>query len=223
MSFILSSSSLVCRRESLFVLVFKIWFWWSNFHLFFIARGWLHGLLILFCLFLPLCSLVSLHLSSLITSLVALSFALFATPGLKSIFSTYVLCAWKVVYGLKLKLLFFGGWLPFSPTQVVYLSIQSFVVFRWHGRLVCACLVCEVLFLSLSWWLCFRCFRLASFCFVVTLFLRWLFFLWPTFLVFFCAGAWSRSFVFRRLISHILCFYFFSDICLFYPRHYIIW
>ncbi|KAH0860347.1 hypothetical protein HID58_088608, partial [Brassica napus] len=42
-----------------------------------------------------------------------------------------------VVYGLKLKLLFFGGWLPFSPTQ-------SFVVFRWHGRLVCACLVCEL-------------------------------------------------------------------------------
>ncbi|KAH0899413.1 hypothetical protein HID58_048981, partial [Brassica napus] len=80
--------------------------------LFFIARGWLHGLLILFCLFLSLCSLISLHLSSLITSLVALHFTIFTTP---------------VVYGLKLKLCFLSGWFSFSPTQ-------SFVVLRWHER-----------------------------------------------------------------------------------------
>ncbi|KAH0903069.1 hypothetical protein HID58_042572, partial [Brassica napus] len=80
--------------------------------LFSIARGWLHGLLISFCLFLSLCSLISLHRSSLITSLVALPFAKFATPSLDS-----------------LKLWFLGGWLPFSPTH-------SFVVLRLHERLV---------------------------------------------------------------------------------------
>ena len=40
---------------------------------FLIARGWLHGFLISFCLFLSLCYLILLHLSSVITSLVALS------------------------------------------------------------------------------------------------------------------------------------------------------
>ena len=54
--------------------------------LFFIARGWLHGLLISFCLLLSLCSLISMYLSSLITSLVALPFAIFSTPGLDSVF-----------------------------------------------------------------------------------------------------------------------------------------
>ncbi|KAF2572926.1 hypothetical protein F2Q70_00001952 [Brassica cretica] len=80
-----------------------------------VARGWLHGLFISFCLLLSLCSLISLYLSSLITSL--------------------------VVYGLKLKLWFLGGWLLFSPTQ-------SFVILRWHECLVSACLVCEVLLIS---------------------------------------------------------------------------
>ncbi|CAG7871135.1 unnamed protein product, partial [Brassica rapa] len=48
---------------------------------------WLHGLLISFCLFfLSLCSIISLHLSLLITSLVALPFAIFATQGLDSAF-----------------------------------------------------------------------------------------------------------------------------------------
>ncbi|KAH0879629.1 hypothetical protein HID58_067023 [Brassica napus] len=99
--------------------------------LFFTARGWLHGFLISFCLFLSLCSLISLHLSSLITSLVALSFAIFATPVV-----------------LKLKFWFLGGWLVFSPTQMFYLLLMhrlicSFVVLHWHEYLVCACLVCE--------------------------------------------------------------------------------
>ncbi|KAH0860390.1 hypothetical protein HID58_088651, partial [Brassica napus] len=43
-----------------------------------------------------------------------------------------------VISSLKFELLFFGGRLPFSLPQ-------SFVVLRWHERLVCACLVCEVL------------------------------------------------------------------------------
>ena len=48
----------------------------------FISRGRSHGLLILFRLpFLP-CSLISLQLSSLLASLVALLFAMFANPGL---------------------------------------------------------------------------------------------------------------------------------------------
>ena len=46
------------------------------------------------------------------------------------------------------------------------------------------------------------------FFFVVTLFFRCLFFLWPAFLDFFCAGAWSRSFVFRGLLY--LIFYLFT-------------
>lgn len=105
---------------------------------FFIAQGWLHGLLILFCLFLSLCSLMSLHLSSLIMSLVALP-----------------LCAWKVVYGLKLKLWFLGDWLSFSPLRLfiffscilwcrcVELVFWSFGFFysKFHGS-------------SLAWALC---------------------------------------------------------------------
>ncbi|KAH0898668.1 LOW QUALITY PROTEIN: hypothetical protein HID58_048236, partial [Brassica napus] len=97
--------------------------------LFFIARGWLHGLMILFRLLFYLCSLILLHLSLLLASLVALFFAIFATPGLDSVF----LC---IISSLKFELLFFGGRLPFSLPQ-------SFVVLRWHERLVCACLVCE--------------------------------------------------------------------------------
>ncbi|KAH0869755.1 hypothetical protein HID58_076777, partial [Brassica napus] len=57
-----------------------------NFMLFFIARGWLHSLLISFYLFLSLCSLISLYVSSLITSLVSLPFAISATPSLDSVF-----------------------------------------------------------------------------------------------------------------------------------------
>ncbi|KAF2556577.1 hypothetical protein F2Q68_00016277 [Brassica cretica] len=45
------------------------------------AQGWLHGLLISFCFFLSLCSIILLHLSPLRTSPVALPFAIFATPG----------------------------------------------------------------------------------------------------------------------------------------------
>ena len=58
----------------------------------FIAWVWFHGLLILFCLPFPLCSLISFHLSSLIASLVALSFDMFPTPGLDGDFLVYVMC-----------------------------------------------------------------------------------------------------------------------------------
>ena len=52
----------------------------------FIARGWFHGLLILFRLPFLLCSLVSLQLSLVFASLVALPFAMFANPGLDNDF-----------------------------------------------------------------------------------------------------------------------------------------
>ncbi|KAH0893572.1 hypothetical protein HID58_056001 [Brassica napus] len=93
--------------------------------LFFISRGWLHGLMILFRLLFYLCSLILLHLSLLLASLVWIVFS-----------SVYALCAWNVISNLKFELLFFGGRLPFFLPQ-------SFVVLRWHERLVCACLVCE--------------------------------------------------------------------------------
>ncbi|KAH0868174.1 hypothetical protein HID58_075196, partial [Brassica napus] len=106
--------------------------------LFFIARGWSHGLLISFCLFLSCCSLISLHLSSLITSLVSLPIAIFATPGLDSVF----LC----VYFVRLEALI-SRWLAsiLSHSDCLsssHASLGNFVVFRWHERLICACLVC---------------------------------------------------------------------------------
>ncbi|KAH0855867.1 hypothetical protein HID58_084128 [Brassica napus] len=80
------------------------------------------------------------------TALRFANFILFSIPSLFShlvavwiVFSSvYVRWAWKVVYGIKLELWFFGGWLPFSLPR-------SFVVLRWHGRLA---LVCEVLLTS---------------------------------------------------------------------------
>ncbi|KAH0914698.1 hypothetical protein HID58_029144, partial [Brassica napus] len=71
-----------------------------TFYVLFIARGWLHSLLILCSLFFFLCSLTSLHFSSLVASLVALhfiyiplkvwivfSFTLFLVSNLSSDFS----------------------------------------------------------------------------------------------------------------------------------------
>ncbi|KAF3546386.1 hypothetical protein DY000_02003286 [Brassica cretica] len=49
-------------------------------------RGWLHSLLIFCSLIFSLCSLISLHFSSLDASPVAFHFAMFATPGLDSVF-----------------------------------------------------------------------------------------------------------------------------------------
>ena len=56
----------------------------------------------------------------------------------------YALCACKVVYGLKLKLWFLGGWLQFSPNQVVNLLLMHPLV-----------LVCGVGLLEF-WFLLFR-------------------------------------------------------------------
>ena len=61
-------------------------FWWSDFYVLFIARGWLHSLLILCSLFFFLCFLISLQFSSLVAFLVARRFIMFATPGLDSVF-----------------------------------------------------------------------------------------------------------------------------------------
>ena len=52
----------------------------------FIARGQLHSLLILFRLLFPLCFLISLQLSLLLASVVALPFTMLTTPGLDNVF-----------------------------------------------------------------------------------------------------------------------------------------
>ncbi|KAF3560633.1 hypothetical protein DY000_02013231 [Brassica cretica] len=84
---------------------------------------------------------VFLHL--LFLSRMAPRFVYFILSPFISLFSHLVVpfIVDHVVYGLKLKLWFLGGWLPFSPTQ-------SFVILRWHECLVSACLVCEVLLIS---------------------------------------------------------------------------
>ncbi|KAH0865106.1 LOW QUALITY PROTEIN: hypothetical protein HID58_082317, partial [Brassica napus] len=74
--------------------------------LFFIARGGLHGLLILFRLLFYIFSLIMLHISLLSALLVWIVFS-----------SVYALWAWNVVSTLKLVLLFLGGRLPFSIPQ----------------------------------------------------------------------------------------------------------
>ncbi|KAH0917664.1 hypothetical protein HID58_025324, partial [Brassica napus] len=83
----------------------------------YLVFGRFHGWLILFRLPFLLYSLISLQLSSLLASLVALPFAMFANPGLDSDF----LC--MVVSGVKLRLWFLGAYLPFSFSQFVYLVL----------------------------------------------------------------------------------------------------
>ncbi|KAH0901843.1 hypothetical protein HID58_041346, partial [Brassica napus] len=67
----------------------------------------------------------------------------FLVVGLPSIVSARLGSQDLVVYGLKLKLWFLGV-RSYSFGALVS-SIQSFVVLRCHGRLICTCLVCEVL------------------------------------------------------------------------------
>ncbi|KAH0883523.1 hypothetical protein HID58_059619, partial [Brassica napus] len=93
-------------------------------------------------------SIVSAHLGfqDRVFGDLASMFFFIARGWLHVFFSVCALYAWKVVYGLKLKLWFLGGWLPFFPTHVVYLLLMhplSFLVLRWHERFVYACLVCE--------------------------------------------------------------------------------
>ena len=52
----------------------------------FVAWGRLHSVLISFCLSFPFCFLIAFQFSSLLASLVALPFAMFATPGLDNLF-----------------------------------------------------------------------------------------------------------------------------------------
>ena len=102
--------------------------------LFFISRGWLHGLMILFRLLFYLCSLILLHLSLLLASLVAL-FSPYLLLQVWIVFSSvYALCAWKVISSLKFELLFFGGRLPFS-------SLRLFLFFSCFPWCRCAELV----------------------------------------------------------------------------------
>ncbi|KAH0873470.1 hypothetical protein HID58_070832, partial [Brassica napus] len=98
----------------------------------FFVRARFHSLLILCSLFFFLCSLISLHFSSLVASLVAHHFTMFAIPGLDSVF----LRVWNIISCLKFELWFLCGWLPFSLPY-------NFVVLRWHGLLIWSCFVCE--------------------------------------------------------------------------------
>ena len=87
----------------------------------FIVRGRLYGLLISFHLSFPLCSLISFQFTSMFMFLVFLSFAMFVTPGLDSVFlCVCFFCAWKVISSLKLDLWFLSGYLSFSLPQVIY-------------------------------------------------------------------------------------------------------
>ena len=152
---------------SLLVLVFKIWLlviWLLCFHSSRTVPRFVGFVLSPF----PLCSLILLQLSSLVASLVALPFAMFATPGLDSVFlricfmgleSCFCFQSWALIscwltyifhpsscfssshasLGIRVRSYSLGALAP---------SIQSFAVLRWHGRLVCACLICKVLLIS---------------------------------------------------------------------------
>ena len=74
---------------------------------------------------------------------------------------------------------------------------------------------------SISWWLCFWCFRHASFCFVVTLFFWWSFFLWPVFLVFLRWCLITILCVPGIVLSYILSFYLFLTSA--YSNQHILW
>ncbi|KAH0892928.1 hypothetical protein HID58_055357 [Brassica napus] len=70
---------------------------------------------------------------------VTLPFAMFSTPGLDSVLFRVCSvdledCFWSQVWGM--------------PLGDLVHSIQSFVVLHRHRRLVCACLVCEMLLTS---------------------------------------------------------------------------
>ncbi|WZZ84282.1 hypothetical protein YC2023_112861 [Brassica napus] len=91
-------------------------------------------LLVLLSTALRFANFILFSIPSLFSHLVAV----FIAAHIFMFSSVYVRWAWKVVYGIKLELWFFGGWLPFSLPR-------SFVVLRWHGRLA---LVCEVLLTS---------------------------------------------------------------------------
>ncbi|KAH0868720.1 hypothetical protein HID58_075742 [Brassica napus] len=70
---------------------------------------------------------------------VTLSFAMLATPGLDSVL--------LIVCSIDLEDCFWSQVLAHSLGALVP-SIKSFVVLHRHRRLVCACLVCEVLLTS---------------------------------------------------------------------------
>ena len=99
-------------------------FWWSDFYaLFQLEDGstvcWFHFLSFYIFVFSSRCTfhhwsrLLWFSLSPYLLLQVWIVF-----------FSVYALHAWKVVYGLKLKLWFLGGWLPFSHTKVVYILLM---------------------------------------------------------------------------------------------------
>ena len=111
--------------------------------------------------------LISLHLPSLLASIVALPFAMFATSSLDSVFLLICYVLWKVVSCLKLELqflvvgfhspslrlfLFFSRFPWYRCAELIFRRFgpfnSEFEVLCWYGHLVCVCLVCEVLLTS---------------------------------------------------------------------------
>ena len=100
-------------------------FWWSDFYALFyssrMAPRFVDFILSLFYLFV-LSSRCTFHWWS---RLLWLSLSPYLIIHVWIVFLyVYALCAWKIVYGLKLKLWFLSGWLSFSLTQVVYLLLM---------------------------------------------------------------------------------------------------
>ncbi|KAH0868250.1 hypothetical protein HID58_075272 [Brassica napus] len=79
---------------------------------------------------------------------VTLPFAMFVTPDLDSVLLRICSvdledCFWSQVWALVSR-----GLASVLPHSALVPSIQSFVVLHMHRRLVCACLVCEVILTS---------------------------------------------------------------------------
>ena len=91
----------------------------------FIAWRRLHGFLVSFFLPFPFCSFISLQLSSLFASLVALPFVIFTPPGLDSVFLLLEGCFWS-----QLRLWFLGGWVLLSHPQL-FLFFHCFPWYRY--------------------------------------------------------------------------------------------
>ncbi|KAH0903755.1 LOW QUALITY PROTEIN: hypothetical protein HID58_043258, partial [Brassica napus] len=78
---------------------------------------------------------------------VTLPFTMFATPDLDNFEDCFWSQVWALVSRGLASVLFFPcfPWYKCVSLGALVSSIQSFVVLHLHRRLVCACLVCEVI------------------------------------------------------------------------------
>ena len=102
-------------------------FWWSDFYVLFIARGWLHNLLILCSLFFFLCSLISLYFSSLVASLSGGSpFHHVCHSRFGYVFLHVCFVGLEDYFLSQTWALFFCGWLQFSPSLMLFFFFSCF-------------------------------------------------------------------------------------------------